>query len=702
MNRAQILLVVTAILLFACALPAAKETPAAAEETLASAKETLAEAMSQYCFHCHNEQTSEGDINLAAAVHAKPHGLVSDLELADRLLDALENGEMPPEDEEQPTRAERDRWIAQLKSLVENRLAKQSALAPVPLRRMNRLEYNNAVKHLFDLKRDAFALPERTVRDIGGYFQPASGKMPEEVVVGNRAMGKSQFLGTGNTLRGVAAFPKDARAEHGFDNRADHLTISPLLMESFFALSQSIVNSEDFPRYSGVWESLFGAPPEASDEQLRYIGRTRLAQFLRRAFRRDVADDTVDRYNARFLQKLAAGKSFSESMKGAISAALVSPRFLYVDSGTGSHSGTAKESAAAETEQPQHDFALASRLSFFLWSGPPDDTLLDLASRGKLRDVRVLEQQVDRMLNDARIKNFCDAFALQWLQLDQTVAALPDYGIYRSYYFGGMGDNVYLVGMHAMIEPLLLFETVLVENRPVTDLVDPDFTYLSDKLKKWYTGETGRDEVTDIRFKRVPVTDRRHGGVITNAAVMTMTSLPLRTKPITRGAWLATTIFNDPPQPPPAAVPELEAGEEQLKKEGLTLRDKLREHVSRKDCAACHQKIDPLGFALENYDPVGRWRDTYRTGLAVDASGKLFGKHEFANATELKDAIRAEKSRFTRALAKHLLSYALSRTLDAADRSSLDTIVAETENDNDRFRTLIKQVVLSPSFRNSP
>jgi hypothetical protein len=662
------------------------------QSTQAHADETLQTSLKQLCVRCHGGGKVKGKIDFVKAMAAKPQGLGSDVNLLAKMIKVISDGEMPPEDEKQPTKAERTVLISQLKSLLKTQLAQQSAFARVPIRRMNRLEYNNAVKDLFQLARDPFALPERTVRDIRGYFQPATGKMPAVVMVGNRAMGKSQFIGTGNTLPGVAAFPKDNRAEHGFDNRGDHLSMSPVLMESFFALSQSIVNSPEFAQHSGVWKSMFVVPKSMPKTEQATEGKRRLKQFLRRAFRKDVSDKTVSLYQSRFLRKLNAGGTFTDSMKATVSAALVSPRFLYVYSGSGQR----------KPSQKLDDFELASRLSFFLWSTIPDDRLLNLASKGILSDPKVLAEQTRRMMNSPKLKNFCDTFALQWLQVDLMVAAVPDNKRFREYYFGGANQMIYMVGMHMMVEPLLLFETVLIENRPITELIDSKFTYRSSMLNRWYANDRkrGRAEVVGIRFQRDPLTDRRWGGVITNAAILTMTSSPLRTKPITRGAWLATTIFNDPPQPPPANVPEIEADDAKFKQSGLTLRDRLKQHVTNPECAACHKKIDPLGFALENYDAVGRWRTKYRTSLPIDSSGKLFNKHTFKDIVGFKTAILAEKQRFARAFAGHLLSYALGRKLDARDGPSLDSIVTNSAKDGYRFRTMMREVVLSPTFTN--
>ena len=251
-----------------------------------------------------------------------------------------------------------------------------------------------------------------------------------------------------------------------------------------------------------------------------------------------------------------------------------------------------------------------------------------------------------------------------------------------------------------MLEPLLLFETVLVENRPVLQLIDPDFSYRSELLDSWYRDGTRPEKVPPVAipFRRVPLDDRRQGGIITNAAVMTMTSGPLETRPITRGAWLAGVVFNDPPDPPPPEVTPLPEAV-QTDEASLTLRERLELHRSRPDCAACHSKIDPLGFALENYGPTGAWRDRYDNGREVDPSGVLYGRHAFQEIIGFKDAIVAEKSRFARAFAAHLLEFALGRQLNAWDEAALDAIVRESKASGHRFHAMIKGIVLSAPFR---
>ena len=303
------------------------------------------------------------------------------------------------------------------------------------------------------------------------------------------------------------------------------------------------------------------------------------------------------------------------------------------------------------------------------------------------------------MLGDKRLKRFCDSFPSQWLQLERIITSTPDRIMFPTFY-----ANAYRTSMHMMLEPLLLFETILVENRPVYELIDSNFSYRSGPLSNWYKNgkRTGGLPPTRLAYKREILTSRREGGIITNAAVMTMTSNPTRSQPITRGAWMLTVIFNNPPEPPPADVPSLPEIINEKHDETLTLRERLVAHRDRPDCAGCHLKIDPLGFALENYGPVGAWRDSYQNGRKVDSSGKLFRKHDFSSIEEFKDAILAEKPRFVKAFSGHILSFALGRKLTAADLPALEIIADEAKKKDYRFQPLLKSIILSEPFLNEP
>ena len=654
---------------------------------------SLQSAFEAHCVKCHGKGGSiEGEVNLMALksgdrLQARP-------ELLEKLITVLKDRQMPPEDEPPLPPASRERIVARLQAMLRRAL-KTRAFGPTPIRRMNRFQYNNAVVDLLELDRDIFQLNERLLRRREDYFRPETGKMPEQVRVSSRPLSKDIDNQRPEGFKAVAAFPQDKRAEHGFDNRADHLTLSPLLMESFLKLSQTIVESPDLnQRECRRWDSLF-APPGRNPAAVTDVDaiRARLKKLLRRAFRRPAEPETLDRFTKFAEGQLASGASFEETMRTVVGTVLGMPDFLYfyetLDEENSDDEGRGR--------QRVNDFELASRLAQFFWSSIPDDTLLDLAELGRLSDPERLSTQIDRMLNDRRSSRFCDNFPSQWLQLDRLITSIPDAKKFPYFYYNG-----YRTSMHMMSEPLLLFETLYIEDRSIIELLDPKFTWQSDMLRANYEGysEESREGGSGVQvqvFKRVPLDDPRRGGVITNAAVMTMTSTPTRTQPITRGAWVKAVIFNDPPEPPPADVPPLpEVDAEELAK--LTIRERLAAHRKRADCAGCHNKIDPLGFALENYGPTGVWRDKYENGREVDASGVLFNQHEFQSVVEFKRLILQEKERFVRGFVCHLLSYALGRELGPADSPALDWMTAKAMAGEDQMRAVLKSVALSEPF----
>jgi hypothetical protein len=810
---------------------------------------SLRPAFEAHCIKCHGQDGAiEGQVDLLGL---KSGGeLQGRPELLEKLITVLKDGEMPPEDEPPLSAAKRKQMVNTLQAMFDE-AANSMPFAPTPIRRMNRFQYNNAVVDLLELDRDIFQLNERLLRRREDYFRPETRKMPAQVRVSSRPLSKDIDNQRPEGFRGVATFPQDKRAEHGFDNRADHLTLSPLLMESFLQLSQTIAESPDLnPNECRSWDSLFAPPgqpargsiegryeaepggpvklvgtptgragpqnmqgfgnqwsgnaqlfwlctkegPEITvsfeafeagtglrfgftkapdygmfevylddvkikktvdlydpkvvhtehdvsglqvktgthtlrfkcvgknDRSTKYFFgldyidltgrkpqpksdaapiadidavRTRLATLFRRAFRRPVDPDTLDRFAKFAEEQLASGASFENTMRTIVGAVLGMPDFLY------SYEALDKKAADREDRGRQRvdDFELASRLAQFFWSSIPDDTLLDLAESGRLSDLETLNTQIDRMLNDRRSSRFCDNFPAQWLQLDRLITSIPDPKKYPYFYYHG-----YRTSMHMMSEPLLLFETVYVEDRSIVELLNPDFTWQSSMLKANYDGNSngGHDVQVQI-FKRVPLNDPRRGGVITNAAVMTMTSTPTRTQPITRGAWINAVIFNDPPEPPPADVPPLpEVDKETLEK--LTIRERLAAHRQRADCAGCHNKIDPLGFALENYGPTGVWRDKYENGRDVDCAGVLFNQHEFKTVVDFKRLLLLEKRRFIRGFVSHLLSYALGRELGPADSPALDKMTTSAMVGKDQMRTLLKSVAMSDPFlhKNTP
>jgi len=643
------------------------------------------------CVECHGKGGKvKGKLDLLKLNSAV--SLTADLERLETIIDVLEAQEMPPESEPELNDQQREAVVVELRELLRTALAKDTGFAATPIRRMNRLQYNNAVQDLLQLKVSAFPLPEKMMRDRSGYFAKALAakppKMPDVVTVSSRPLGKSGLIEP--RLAGVGPFPQDPRAEHGFDNRADHLSLSPFLLESFFKLSRRIVQSQNFgPRTVGIWNTFFLPPTDSDLKANKAVVPLRLEPFIKRAFRRPAPKALVERYTNYVHAQLDAGMEFSDAMKEVVSAVLSSPKFLYLYD----------QPATSKEPEPLDGYDLASRLSFLFWGSIPDDELLRLASEGSLGKPDVLRLQVNRMLADSKLKRFCDSFPSQWLQLDNIISSVPDKEKFPDFYFS---PPDYRTTMDMMMEPLLLFETVLIENRSVLEFIDSNYTFRSGRLRKWY-GEDPAGKVGGpgtMQFKRQQVPDRRQGGVMTTAAMLTMTSGPDETKPITRGAWVTSVIFNAPPKPPPADVPPLEKPKES--EEHLTLRERFAVHRERADCAGCHEKLDPLGFALENFDPVGRWRNTYDNGREVDSSGQLFRKHKFKNVVEFKDAILAEKNRFTRAFAEHILSYALGRPLTPGDTLAVDLMTERVVADGYRLHTVLHEVVQSAPFLSRP
>ena len=943
---------------------------------------------SDHCITCHGEKKTKGKVNLkelrtAKQFLAKP-GLIKEM------IEAIDARDMPPEDEPELDEKIREKLLVTLRGMLRE-ATEDAEVKSMPIRRLNRFQYNNAVRDLFQMNRAVFSLPEKLMTREGHYLQANPSKMPDRVNVACKSLD-----GSGG-LKGVDAYPKDLRAAHGFDNQADQLSLSPLHLDTFLKLSVSILESPDFnPGTVGVWKDFFAAPVAGAD--LRGELAKRLQPFLEQAFRNAVEAATLKRYTDYAATRITQGLPFAEAMKKVASAVLPSPLFLY------RHEALAKD-------QPYH---LASRLSFFLWGSSPDAELLRLAGLGTLSTRENLDRTIDRMLADPKIERFLDAFPAQWMQLENVLAVTPDPKQHRLFSL----DEKHPASLHMVLEPLLLFDAVFVEDRPVIDLIAPTFGYQSDFLKTWYgdelkpreedlqkaiednenrkkrivelglaldkkekelgsfiepirkrllaerataaevldpvdlrpvaawefegdlkssvgsfplkkhgaatfregmvvlngsylqspplpfelraksleawfllkdlnqrgggvmgiqgpgdffdtivlgerkprhwiSGSNGFSRTDDFAdsqpekrqdemihlvmtyqtdglitlyrngevygkpykkplatfpkgkssvlfglrhlppgggkhlsvridkarlydralsekevaeaargnqlfvsnkellaalspeqrkakgqlekqlkdsrnalkrapkpvdanklkgeaqkrfdnamrnkmrsqvFERTPTSDPRYGGIITNAGMLSMTSGPRRTHPIARGAWIIEVILNDPPPPPPNDVPPLD---EDAGAKTMTIREQFAVHRKHPDCAGCHAKLDPLGFALENFGVTGRWRDRYENGRDVDPSGILLRRHAFDGVVRFKASLVKEEKRFARAFIAHLLRFALSRELRPADALAVDAIVQETEKEGFRLKSLIREVIRSDVFLRS-
>ncbi|MBC8290966.1 MAG: DUF1592 domain-containing protein, partial [Planctomycetes bacterium] len=358
------------------------------------------------CAKCHGKEEANAEINFSKV--ATTDQFLKQPELIEQMIEVISANDMPPEGEPAIDEGTRKKLLDALRTSLRSATSKEKNKRP-GIRRLNRFQYNNAVRDLFRLDRDVFSLPEKLMTRRGNYLTTGKGKMPDQVNV------VSLSLRPAPGLRGIRAFPKDLRAAHGFDNQANQLTLSPLLLDAFLRLSVSIVESSDFNEQTvGIWSEFFKEPPAGTDSAEET--RKRLARFLRLAFRGPVQKETLDRYSAYVAAKIDQGLSYPQSMKKVASAALSSPMFLY----------RASTGHAADAQ-----FELASNLSFFLWASGPDEELLTLAEKGELAKPEILSATVERMFADSKIERFLDTFPALWMQLDNVLAATPDPQEYR-------------------------------------------------------------------------------------------------------------------------------------------------------------------------------------------------------------------------------------------------------------------------------
>lgn len=464
------------------------------------------------------------------------------------------------------------------------------------------------------------------------------------------------------------AFPADGGGGGGFDNNASTLFVPPILMEKYLAAAVAVLDKAD-PKH---WRAATpGAGLDKDDAARRCF-----ESFAARAFRRPPTKDEVDRLMTLFRRADARGDSFDAAVKFGLRAVLVSPHFLFL---------VERDGPTGEAYRVS-DYELATRLSYFLWSSMPDATLFDLAAAGKLHEPAVLEGQVARMLADPKARALGTDFAAQWLRVDTlAVAAEPDRRKFPAYTHE-LRD--------AMIEePIAFFHGLLRDDRPITDLVGADYTYLNETLAKHY----GIDDVKGAEFRKVTLKDRARGGVLGMGAILTLTSYPQRTSPVLRGKWVLEEILGTPPPPPPSMVKVLPADDRP--KDGQTLRQRLEAHRKDAGCAGCHAKLDPIGFGLESFDPIGRLR-TEIGGQPVDAKGELTTGESFDGPAELKEILRESKrDLFVANVTRKMLAYGLRRGLEYYDRKTVQGIVATLEEKGYSSRVLVAEIVKSYPFQ---
>jgi hypothetical protein len=429
------------------------------------------------------------------------------------------------------------------------------------------------------------------------------------------------------------------------------------------------------PPPSESYHRVFTCTDPAGPQSLT-CARIDLANLARRAYRRPVTAAEVDALTGFVEMALHQGDNFDRGMQIALTAILVSPQFLFRIE----HDPDPNKPAVHDTSQ----FELATRLSYFLWSSMPDEQLFELASKQELRKPQVLEAQVRRMLADPKTNALVDNFGAQWLELRNLDRTKPDPDRFPEFNDQLRSDM--------KRETELFFQSIISEDRSILDFIDAPYTFINARLAKFY----GLPEMKGNQFQRVQLPpDSHRGGVITQAAVLTASSFPNRTSPVLRGKWILDNILNAPPPPPPPDVPNLD---EKAVGSSASMRQQLEAHRSNPVCNSCHANMDPLGFGLENFDAIGRWR-AKDGNFPIDATGRLPNGQTFDGPDALKQILLSGKTAFTKCLAEKLLTYGLGRGLEDYDQPAIQSIVTHTAASGYRFSALVDAIVTSRPFQ---
>jgi mono/diheme cytochrome c family protein len=420
---------------------------------------------------------------------------------------------------------------------------------------------------------------------------------------------------------------------------------------------------------------LICTPTSAGDQEV--CARKILSTLARRAYRRPITDADLQVPLATYRDGANKG-GFESGIELALRSILVSPKFIF-------RFEAQPPAAAPNTPYRIADLELASRLSFFLWSSIPDDALIDVAARNNLRKPEVLQQQVKRMLADPRSQAIVENFAGQWLHLRNVAVHQPSPELLFHF-----DDNLRKAFER---ETQLFFDSIIREERSVVELLDANYTFLNGRLAEHY----GIPGVHGERFQRVTLPpDSPRGGLLGQGSILMATSYPNRTSPVIRGKWILENVFGAPPPPPPPNVPELKDSRDPRKV--LPMREQMAAHRANPACAGCHAQMDQLGFALENFDGIGEWRDLYPSGARVDASAQLPDGTKFNGPADLRQVLRAHSDEFLTTVTEKLLTYALGRGLEATDAPTVRKIKRDAERENFRFAALINGIVTSTPF----
>jgi hypothetical protein len=736
----------------------------------------------QYCSDCHGAEVQKGKLDLESLAS---DDVTQHPEIWEKVVRRLRARQMPPADKKRPDES----TYKSLLAAIETSLDSESARHPNPgrsetFRRLNRTEYQNAIRDLLALDIDAAALLPKD--ELGHGFDNVgvanlSPTLLDRYIsaaqkISRLAVGTAHQVG-GDTIRIRAdvtqeghveglppgtrggtlishTFPQNAEYEiqirlardrnehveglsepHDLDLLLDRqpvrsFTLAPpkrdkdhetadqhlkvrlpitagphKLGVTFVQKSSALIeirrqpyqarfNMHRHPRQTpavyqvsitGPYDAkgpgdtpsrrriFIATPAKAADEESS--ARKILSSLMRRAYRRPVTPADLEK-PMEFYRRARATETFDAGIEMALSAILVNPHFLFrvENDPPGVKAGSA---------YPINDLDLASRLSFFLWSSIPDDDLLAIAERGELHKPKMLEKQVRRMLADSRAENLARNFGEQWLHLRNLESITPDLRLFPDF------DDNLRQALRAETE--LFFESILREDRSITDLLDADYTFLNERLAKHY----GIPNVYGSHFRRVPLDrDSERGGLLRQGSVLTVTSYATRTSPVIRGKWILENLIGTPPPPP---LPDVPALRDNTVSATASVRERLAEHRANAACASCHNMMDPVGFSLENFDAVGRWR-TLEDGKPVDASGGLPDGSRFTGIEGLEKGLLNRPEVFAATLTEKLMTFALGRGVEYYDGPAIRKIVRDAQAADYHFSSIIVGIAKSTPF----
>lgn len=597
------------------------------------------------CIDCHSGKDADGEFDLSRFTSGDVAAKAGDV--WERVARRIRQNEMPPEGSPGLTDPQKGAFYGWLDSRPDQDLCNQLASdetqawyrGHVMSRRLTRTEYRNAIRDLVGLELKPDELP-----------------------------------------------PTDGAGGEGFDTVGDSLFTSPIHMEAYLVAADRIIETALPDKQEGASTEVVNARAlilsgmdekhdPKSDAERREAAQQCIERFARRAWRRPVAEEELERLLTIYDAAFTRGHAFVSALREPLKAVLISPHFLFVVESEPAGGGVQRITA----------HQLATRLALLIWSSIPDQRLLKLADEEKLFEETTLRQEVRRMLTDPRAVALGENFGLQWLGLREFGnGPRPDEEVFPQF------SDALAADMRK--EAILTVANVFREDEPLTRLVDAQYIYANARLAEYY----GLSISDGAGWQRVELPNRQRGGVMTMASVLTSASYPRRTSPVLRGRWILEEVLGSRVPPPPPNVPALEESHEEGK--NLTLRERLEVHRQKAECASCHNRMDPLGFGLENFDGIGRWRES-DNGQPIDAAGKLPSGDQFSGPEELKTVILKRSGEFQKHFVRKLIGFAYGRKLNKFDNCVVDHCLKTLKENDLKAAVLIEEIALSFPFQ---